>query len=86
MRRENRSERSSRSQEDYQAWRPERADADALATGFERVSEFELDERTGFRTSVLREPGGNLVYLRGMFLPAAQPRDRQVGFGQQSKG
>jgi catechol 2,3-dioxygenase-like lactoylglutathione lyase family enzyme len=55
----------------YQAWRPERADADALAAGFERVSEFEFDERTGLRTSVLREPSGNLVYLREMFDPVA---------------
>jgi catechol 2,3-dioxygenase-like lactoylglutathione lyase family enzyme len=54
----------------YQAWRPERADSDALAAGFERVSEFELDEGTGLKTSVLREPSGNLVYLREMFEPA----------------
>jgi hypothetical protein len=31
------------------------------------VSELELDERTGMRTSTLREPSGNLVYLREMF-------------------
>jgi catechol 2,3-dioxygenase-like lactoylglutathione lyase family enzyme len=51
----------------YQARDLERADSDAILAGFERVSELELDERTGMRTSTLREPSGNLVYLREMF-------------------
>jgi len=51
----------------YQAVDLERADSDAVLAGFERVSELAVDERTGFMTSVLREPSGNLVYLREMF-------------------
>jgi catechol 2,3-dioxygenase-like lactoylglutathione lyase family enzyme len=54
---------------DYQAVDLERADADAVAAGFERVSTLSVDSRTGLRTSSFREPSGNLVYLREMFSP-----------------
>ena len=54
----------------YQAVDLERADRDAVAAGFERVSELEVDPATGMRTSLLREPSGNLVYLREMFAAA----------------
>jgi catechol 2,3-dioxygenase-like lactoylglutathione lyase family enzyme len=40
----------------YQAVDLERADADAVAAGFERLSELEVDPRTGLRTSMFREP------------------------------
>jgi len=53
----------------YQAVDLERADADAVAAGFERISNVEIDSRTGLRSSMFREPSGNLVYLRGMFNP-----------------
>jgi 4-hydroxyphenylpyruvate dioxygenase-like putative hemolysin len=53
----------------YQAVDLERADADAVAAGFERISDLEIDSRTGLRTSMFREPSGNLVYLREMFKP-----------------
>jgi catechol 2,3-dioxygenase-like lactoylglutathione lyase family enzyme len=42
----------------------DRADQDAEAAGFERLAPLEVDERTSLRTSVFREPSGNLVYLR----------------------
>ena len=42
----------------------ERADADAVAAGFVRLSELAVDPRTGLRTSTFREPSGNLVELR----------------------
>jgi len=54
----------------YQAVDLDRADADAVTAGFERVSELTVDARTGMRTSMFREPSGNLVYLREMFQPA----------------
>jgi hypothetical protein len=54
----------------YQAIDLERADRDAIAAGFERVSELAVDPRTGLLTSMFREPSGNLVYLREVF-PAA---------------
>ena len=53
----------------YQAVDLERADADAVAAGFERISNLEIDSRTGLRSSMFREPSGNLVYLREMFNP-----------------
>jgi hypothetical protein len=51
----------------YQAVDLDRADRDAVAAGFERLSELSVDERTGLRTSTFLEPSGNLVYLREMF-------------------
>jgi 4-hydroxyphenylpyruvate dioxygenase-like putative hemolysin len=50
----------------YQAKDLERAFADAAAAGFEQVAGLTIDDRTGLNTSVLREPSGNLVYLREM--------------------
>lgn len=50
----------------YQARDLERADSDAILAGFTRVSDLEMDPATGLRTSVLREPSGNLIYLREM--------------------
>jgi catechol 2,3-dioxygenase-like lactoylglutathione lyase family enzyme len=50
----------------YQARDVVRADSDAILAGFERVCPLEIDDRTGVRTSLLREPSGNLVYLREM--------------------
>jgi 4-hydroxyphenylpyruvate dioxygenase-like putative hemolysin len=54
----------------YQAVDLDRADSDAVAAGFERVSELAVDPRTGMRTSTFREPSGNFVYLREMFQSA----------------
>ena len=56
---------------DYQAVDFERAYPDALAAGFVEVSPPAVDPRTGLATAVLREPSGNLVYLREVFSPAA---------------
>ena len=50
----------------YQAKDLERAFTDAAAAGFEHVEAIGVDDRTGLKTSVLREPSGNLVYLREM--------------------
>jgi hypothetical protein len=54
----------------YQAVDLDRADRDAVAAGFERLSDLSVDERTGLRTSTFFEPSGNLVYLREMFAAA----------------
>ena len=53
----------------HQAVEVERAGADAEAAGFEPVAPLALDERTGLRTAVFREPSGNLVYLRERLEP-----------------
>jgi len=53
----------------YQAKDFARAVPDALAAGFEQVSAVATDDRTGLETAVLREPSGNLIYLREMYVP-----------------
>jgi catechol 2,3-dioxygenase-like lactoylglutathione lyase family enzyme len=50
----------------HQAVDVERADSDAVAAGFQRLSELGLDERTGLLTSTFREPSGNLIFLRAV--------------------
>lgn len=55
---------------DYQAIRLEDAYADALLAGFDDVSSPVMDGRTGLITAIVREPSGNLVNIREMFVPA----------------